>query len=120
MTNTELRELDAWIAENVMGWKRANFLSSYGKGRFMVSRETGDIMAYDLKGEGFQPTTDPAAAMEVLKKCGKTKKNAIEIFCLRPDENRSGKESYWVNDPKTESETLELAIALFAKKLFTK
>lgn len=91
MNNQELRELDAWIAEHVM--KPSMPLS------------------------GFRPTICPADAMEVLKKCA-TESSGYQI---QIDYDKSG----WAVGRGGEglhstAETLELAIALFSKKLFSK
>ena len=118
MTTKEQRELDAWIAENVMGLKvkwQKTFL------------QIDPWIIHPIKN-GYtqeicrQYTLDPAAAMEVLKKCvlrlGDTK------FTIEFAASLWFVESYdSLNDSveKTaRAKTLELAICLFAKKLFTK
>jgi Phage ABA sandwich domain len=124
MTKNELRKLDALIAEHVMGWKEVRFLSYYGKGKFMVSRETGELMVYDLKGESFSPTTDPAASMQVLQKCAE--KDFPTVYKSRADESSWCVDNLRIGSGINESTisisapTLELAIALFAQKLFSK
>ena len=141
LTEQEMRELDAWIAEHVMGWvwwhlpktDPKHFTPETGICKLIRSDENwpahkhwqGKRIAVpmeNVKQDVDVPryTTDPAAAMEVLKKCGFHKNNAIQIYCLRAEENRDGKESFWINDPRLEANTLELAIALFANKLFSK
>ncbi len=114
MTPTELRELDAWIAEHVMGWK----ISQAGNSGKNQSGQWKSIPIY---------TTDPAAALEVLKKCYEKiwSDNPIITKC------QHFKIEIWNNglwvvqqsekiETSIESETLELAICLFAKKLFSK
>lgn len=87
----ELRELDAWLAHNVMRWSR------------------------DFEYKNFKPTTDSAAAMEVLNKC------LIECAEIQLSEI-AGRYLVESNGRRiTENEpTLELAIAKFAKLLFSK
>lgn len=150
MKTTELRELDAWIAENVMGWawfrfrmKKINTASNAGKGydrwqQLIPPNEKWHLQPkYDAikqpQGMGryledetdyssIKFTTDPAAAMEVLKKCieiygaatiygGATEPKVFTVHVANP---KASKAAY------VESETLELAICLFAKKLFGK
>jgi len=38
----------------------------------------------------------------------------------RAEANKNGKAMWWINEPLLAAETLELAICLFAKKLFSK
>ena len=111
-TAAELRELDNWIAENVMGWKILPSDNWRGDG----SEPTN----YPCE---WRPTQDPAAAFEVLKKCGKKWVGSVRIKCLE------SKEFYTVQVYKTDSktawitgnaETLELAIAKFSLALFSK
>lgn len=125
MTTKELRALDAWIAEHVFGCKVHHVESGVFGG---VDYEdcihcTGkhpDLRRWDgEKSYSWKPTTDPAAAMEVLKKCAEKTDQMSIVECIGD----------WVvthgdgNDPTTpdgEGKTLELAICLFAQKLFSK
>lgn len=126
MTDTELRELDAWIAENVMGYA---WLQPIG-GRYTRFYLVSPNNHKDLKPEFVfhrksyrdedienapRYTTDPAAAMEVLKKCS-------EKYSIKIGFDVNGKWFVSHYDAKFEgvirAETLELAICLFAKKLF--
>jgi hypothetical protein len=98
MTQKELRELDAWVAENVIGWHLTD-----------IDMTSEDYPRY---------TTDHAAAMEVLKKCA----FGNRITCWYSDgtwnvDNLRGYASY---EHEAQAETLELAICIFAKKLFSK
>lgn len=102
MTTQELRELDAWIEDFVMG-----------TGQIRQSRN--ELCPHY--------STDSAAAMDVLKKCAEKiehsdyASNWIQIqwfnnlWCLA-DFNK-------FSDPTT-AETLELSICIFAKQLFSK
>lgn len=65
----------------------------------------------------FHPTVDGADAMEVLAECGRKLSGPVSICCMRADENRSGKESYWIHWSETETESLPLTICLFAQRL---
>lgn len=129
LSEKQLRELDVWIAEHVMGFKstktpddafdsneRLSFSGSASR-RFMVST------TYQYNGKGkwwhqwhyYEPTTDPAAALEVLKKCYQT----LSICsCKTPNGFKFWFPSEY--NSAIESEALELAICLFAKKLFSK
>lgn len=130
MNEKELRELDAWIAEHVMGHKMTVFddrpavcvgVSACFKGEPLDVCK--DVPSY---------STDRAAAMQVLERCAENGilngefKLPVSIF-------RRG-DLKWVvsqnfEDEELESErncivveadTLPLAICLFAKELFGK
>jgi len=102
-------ELDKWIAENVMGlvWRGCGCNSWFDpKNKMEIS--------YNLS-----PTTDPAAAIKVLEKCA-------EMFPVEIRIGNYDKGRYFVGTDYDfdmthgKAETLELAICLFAKKLFGK
>ena len=101
MKTTEKRELDAWIA-------------------FNVTKETSELITIRTPDISFIPhyTTDPAAAMEVLKKCVQR----CELQTGFNDENNC----YYMtthHDGKlvdVEAATFEIAICRAAKELFTK
>jgi hypothetical protein len=150
-----IRELDAWIAEHVMGWKWMRFDApaaavNSGKKRdkwcqlvppfekwYQQPQLNGVICNCAIEGmpdwtdlSVFKPSTDPAAAMQVLEKCAENGvlngefKLPVSIF-------RRG-DLQWVVSENTEDEeesidrtyivveapTLPLAICLFAKELF--
>lgn len=103
MTPTELRELDAWIAEHVLGYTYSN--------HNLCCKKTGRFIQAGLP----YYSSDPAAAMEVLKKCIAVIEDVhfgwhLERRCY----------FVWGDGEKEFAETLELSICLFAKKLFTK
>ena len=137
LTDKELRELDAWIAEHVMGfvWTRHRHaankfinkrwllepekfkeLNEVGKGEWIHASGKEEILIAEY-GEETVPayTTDPAAAMKVFKKCQ-------DMRCLAINKNTIT--SIGHEDEKAivecNAETLELAIAKFAKALFSK
>ena len=95
MTTQELKELDTWIDLNLFSMKT----------RFPL-----------------RYTTDPACAMNVLKKCSRGARIGIDIdplsgmFGVFTLPNQSGTE---IGIVSLES-TLELAICQFAKQLFSK
>ena len=92
MSDKEMRELDAWIAEHAMG------LSC-------------------IRAATFRPTTDYGATMEVLEKCVERLLNNVEIF----GNNRDRFVVSGPNEAfESEAATLPLAICLFAKQLFSK
>lgn len=112
MREKKLRELDAFIAEHVMGWKHSS--SDF----YQWKTERGN--EYDPVTNPFSPTTDPAAAMAVLEKI-------VEETEAMPDSIYIGKVGtefmVGLDGVEAVAETLPLAIALFArdaKKLFTK
>ena len=103
MSVTEQRELDAWIAERVMGW-------------IPTFKDCGKSPS---GCETLFPhyTTDPAAAMEVLKKCAeKCSLAGMEFVIVRGFDWRVCAEPQ--RGISTFAETLELAICKFAKKLW--
>ena len=116
MTATELRQLDAWIAENVMGNQQRKIRVT--DGRKLVRYEFLKVGTNEICPEY---TTDPAAAMEVLKKCCEAMAVNVEIWKAGNGEwvcrMVSGRNS---RNCVGTANTIELAICLFAKKLFTK
>lgn len=142
MTESQLRELDAWIAEHVFGYKWGHFGSVDDKTglpelgwkepiyllepeRYGVEKSAHELPPqHRCKVDGWinkglpsypEYTTDPAAAMAVLEKC--REKESVTIGTL------NGKccvtKSSW-SRLFVESDTLPLAICLFAKQLFSK
>jgi len=123
MTDTKMRELDAWIEENVFGLP-----VDWEAGR----RKHGPGFLWFIKGENGQPNrcevvknycTDPAASFDLLKKLSEDHDIVVRRGNGRPD----GEEfyvhrltAYGSMDFTTGANTLELAIALFAKKLHSK
>lgn len=113
MTAQEMRELDAWIAEYVMGFRKCP-----------MPDETGwidDSKSTNPYFPCFQPTTDPAAAMSVLERCLEKHGYGITID-VHDDAGFSlvGNSPYVATNPDVGDETLPLTICLFAKKLFSK
>jgi len=135
MTEKEMRELNCWIAEHVFGgvWYRFKDLeylkrSDPDDGAFIVigidlkhfksnkdyCPDTGEL---PHKGFSWIPkyTTDPAAAMMVWGEC--LKKCDVEITQWQDATGRfhiaTFHRTIWVD-----AETLPLAIANFAKKMF--
>lgn len=119
MSEMELRELDAWIAEHVMEWERGwsscaprglecheKTFEHYG---LWVDPTTGT----QKRAHYFHPTTDPAAAMEVQRKLAERGGN-VETF-------KGGDGHYYATDTydlKVSAPTLELAICLLARKIY--
>jgi Phage ABA sandwich domain len=104
MNETQLRELDTWIAEHVMGMIKADSPDDTGWFR----RST-----YLPK---FEPSTDPAAAMMVLEAL-----RGRGGFCVELIANTDGWLVHYDDDGNgwsVTAETLPLCIALFARKLF--
>jgi len=119
MTTEELRSLDAFIAEHVMGWQLVTTLHDIvTPGQFFARSDGVFVFKRGSELRNFHPTTDPAAAMEVLKKCGEELYGhgvAIEIR----NYNRQGW-TVMAQSRGNTAETIELAICYFAKQLFTK
>ena len=121
LTIEQMRELDAWIAEHVMGWSRSPHVLQDGQiGFYQFSH--GGIEVRVASGErlfSFSPTTDPAAAMLVLEKCyervGLIDMSRVKVapfnFCIG---------ATYSTGLEAEAETLPLTICLFAKQLFSK
>lgn len=117
MSDKELRELDEFCAKHVLNIE--NLVIDGGE----VYVQCGTIPGNRWRNK-YSPTTDPAAAMEVLKACC-IKVGSLEQVPIRWDDGQ------WVvgQDPNEigfgsetgiTGETLEISIALFAKNLFTK
>jgi hypothetical protein len=156
MNEKEMRELDAWIAENVLGYRRtdnpddyttdnttlfwhrneANYRESVLIGKAYthsgLTKQYGKEM-FSHSWTHYCPTTDSAAALEVLKKCAEKMPNAIvgigspmgkaDVISTLPKTAQGwvvGAIGFRTNAFDAEAPTLELAICLFAKKLFEK
>lgn len=116
MTNKELRELNAWLAEHVMQWPECvNPLVA----KFPCFIRFGHIVVYHqsaIKAIEFRPTRDASQAMDILQKCIPVKEpkfwrlegmNCWRIVWM------TGFES----DAAVDAPTLEQVICLFAKRL---
>src|SRR5512146_2540483 len=84
-TVQQLRELDAWIAEHVMGW-----VPHWRNTAFYVKRKDRNQMlcGNEIKADvgKWHPTINPADAMDVLKKCAE-KGATVEVFKSALDGN---------------------------------
>ncbi len=126
MNEKELHELDAWIDGHIFGVKKCHHIHTKRlKNSFLkvqcldchgAFRDEGGTVNNGLR----RYTTDPAAAMMVLKKClarfDNESDDAIMIALV------NGKPIVCSNEIQQgrEAETLPLAICLFAKQLFSK
>ena len=142
MTDKELRELDAWIAEHVMhiplfkekeGGNNYWFCPTCQKpipSEHVTFTEHHDeryggcgVSVHENTYE-YSPTTDPAAAMMVLEKCCQKETDGMDGIEI--DYSKDHPLGEWQigsvlnSNLHIESETLPLAICLFAKKLFSK
>ena len=140
MNEKELRELDAWIAENVMGYRRTQNPDEYTTdGQTLVWERTGEHKESVLVGRAYthsgltreygkemfshswthyRPTTDPAAAMMVWSKC------LVKLrelgFAAEWMMWKDGTITIYASDDlQASAKTEPLAICLFAKKLFS-
>ena len=128
MNTQELRELDAWIAEHVMGFVRWNFNNQHDKFNYLEKskerqcniRRKGWIDGNRLLDTFPRYSTDPAAAMDVLQKCCQSTAFPVQVG-VKIDGFYCG-ENLTLNECAKEAghPTLPLAICLFAKKLFGK
>lgn len=120
MTPAELRELDAWIFENIIGGA-LSLCSRYCPTcrQCVVPHETTSDGRHSLCGALLHCdfphyTTDGAAALEVLAKC--LEKTSVQIIeCagyIVTDVVLDG----WTNS--ADADTIPLAICLFSKRLF--
>lgn len=129
----KLRELDKWICINVFGWEERQAYHGSGKlegqTQWIAGGKWVTPVAFHLHHKFKNYTTDPAAAMEVLEKCQSRMDcedialgeccgswSAYSIF--RENKGVIGRIHVFVLPP--EKLTLPLAIALFARQLFTK
>lgn len=143
MTDKELRALDAWIAEHVMGFRQTfnpDDHTTDGATLFWHRKEPGkkEVVlvgrAYAHRGltreygkeifshswSTYEPTTDRAAAMEVLEKCAEKISFAnIEIFCTHNAAPKWNIAKEGCADLH-EAPTLPLAICLFCKAIYEK
>ena len=100
MDQKQQLELDAWIAEHVMGWKESDI----------------------IKRPAMIPSfcSDPAAAMVVLKKCAE--KCGINGIVIEPPVGGVLTDWFVAQNCTAmiyHAPTIELAICLFAKGLFS-
>src|SRR5438045_2211668 len=110
MTPTELRALDLFIAEKVMGRKRVK-PACLVDGTFALIGEDCIISDQDKCAHYFQPTESPADAMMVLKKL-------MEKCWILLGKTADG---YWAQEHEAGTEgkgpTIEMAICLLAKEV---
>lgn len=130
-TETEnLRELDVFCAEFVMGLKRVDSVLKIERGLFCPHPSDGVVYIHEYQNRiiRFCPTTDPAAAMQVLEKCVlklelKRAFPAIEKYSdLDGFQGRKVSALFSTGNQDTFSEvaeTLPLAICKFAKALYS-
>lgn len=118
MNDKEMLALDAWIAHNLMGLALCTrHPAILNPNEFVITIPSGIVRA-KIGAEptkNFVPTTDPANAMEVLKKCLDKGGYRISMNVHLSSEFQVFKSE----ESLVRAETLELAICLFAKKLFS-
>ena len=125
MTTEEMRELDAWIAEHVFGYikQNVNYPEAHWNELSLPDLDGNYISEGWVQGWEFRDvnipfySTQASAAMGVLKKCAE---NLIRGITINQNEGK------WIIQAQNNyignlemSETLELAICLFAKQLFS-
>ena len=121
----ELRELDVWVAENVMGFTIIK-TPSLATEIYVNSEVFERLMMPPQPLKCY--TINPTYAMEVLKKCAEKMKRESDGFydlvCIRPKTTEDGWTVFKQSQENwghlyEEADTIELAICLFAKKLFS-
>lgn len=129
MKEQELKGLDAFIAEHVMGcspWKESTsrITCILEPNEFVLSIPNKIVRARIGNDPtiNFKPTTDAADAMAVLKKCAERSRFPIEI-----DIRRTQPKIQWRIETGVGKDfcnaiegTLEMAVCRLAVKLFTK
>lgn len=125
MNENEMLQLNAWIAEHVLGWKWYRYLPednhAYSGCRTLANRQHkhlvkangGEPLAEDAFYNIPKPTTDPAAAFAVLEKCCQRWNRSIPVCYSK------GWPQPWSFD-REKADTLPLAICLFAKQCYSK
>lgn len=131
-TEKELRELDGWIEINVfknsvieqqsarrfkVRYRITPTFKGCGCDGFKTLKDAEEYLWYQIE----HPSTDPAAAMQVLEKCAEHCYTEGQMVCIRP--NGLGwlivaRDSY--DHEHASAQTLPLAISLFSKSLFSK
>lgn len=138
-TETQLRDLDAWVAEHVMGcnldWHRGGLRDEphCACGYTKDDKPSGIVMPYphaEYRGDGrhlgtFGPdptrlmhySTDPAAAFQVLEKCAEKlmQETGLAIY-----KTTTGYAICCDDTGDITAQTLPLTICLFAQQLFGK
>lgn len=140
MTTTEQHELDAWIPKHAKGYPNDHIelnvlcLRILGWKNIRPASKFGPVMEGIFVGGAIYFNCpfihrDPAAAMDVLKKCVDKLEDMGGFLAIEKYSEMDGFQGISVralfsrSNQNTFSEvakTLELAIALFARKLFSK
>ncbi len=124
-TEQELSELNAWIAEHVMGWAECKVYelgSTCGiESHFVIMGGIVHRWA-PVDWPAFEPTTDPAASMLVLEKCLSKLGNdqSISLCLIDKGHNIMAVDNSFKIFAEADGSNLPLAICLFAKHLFSK
>lgn len=127
MTETELRELDAFCAEFVMEWLKVAGPDRLDHNGRYCTDSNGDVIVHGprMTLRKFQPTTSPADALAVLAKCvERLGFDRVITFGQTADG------SYFMNHSNAdwdsesfcsiEADTMPLLISRFSKQLFSK
>lgn len=114
---TELRELDAWIAEHVVGMKP---ISENGARPTDGTEDDYFVREWIHVSESLPHyTTNPADAMAVLERCREKSQSAIAIGGKGRNDYIVGEAYVGPNGISARADTLPLAIAKFARQLFS-
>jgi len=127
MTTTEMRELDAWIAWKVFDWQW-RYASSSNEYFLAPQKSVAGTLApnreYKITPKIVQSSCIPnystsgGLAIEVLKKCAEHCGNPV-LICKWTSKWELWQEGYSLYKENYAAETLELAICLFSRKLFS-
>lgn len=115
MNDKDLRELDAYLAEHVMGWKKVSSPQDLCKGSFLANKGADCI---EYSSGRFKPSTDPAAALMVLEKAAAKLAPHSLVISFENDQWYVFEGGNFMEAVKNDS--LTLAVASFAKQLFSK
>lgn len=112
--------MNAWLAIGVMGWKLVTSISDFNEGTFMVNTE-GECQRWAgyCRSAQWNPVENKSDAMEVLEKCLIEKSDEFDIKYIAVTRQWRVRSS-WLNIPTAIADTLPLAIAIAARKLFEK
>jgi len=129
MSEKERKKLEQDVAFGVMGyqrWRRDCMHAAEGRTFWNPNTSTRHRWLDDIGplAEPWSPTTDPAAAMEVMKKCAEKCTVTAECDASKAQWLVAKLEDEWRGYGVVEANckvapTLELAICLFAKQLFS-
>lgn len=120
----ELRELDCFCVQEVLKLRHVPTVFEIVAGTFSYQKYgegkgTVFVHHYGNHIKEFKPTTNPADAMEVLERCREKSQSAIAIGGKGRDDYIVGEAYVGPNGIVARADTLPLAIAKFARQIFS-